>query len=99
MAYVSQEAWIFSSSVRDNVLFGLEYEPEWYDTVIEACALKNVRERDRDRKTEIERDREMESKTDRMNVILFYYLSLPLPRIRILSSLLMVTSLWWERGE
>ena len=60
MAYVSQEAWIFSSSVRDNVLFGLEYEPEWYDTVIEACALKNVseRDRDRDRKTEIERDRE-----------------------------------------
>lgn len=51
MAYVSQEAWIFSSSVRDNVLFGLEYEPEWYDTVIEACALKNVRrERQRDRK-------------------------------------------------
>lgn len=43
VAYVSQEAWIFSSSVRDNVLFGLEYEPEWYDTVIEACALKNVR--------------------------------------------------------
>ena len=65
MAYVSQEAWIFSSSVRDNVLFGLEYEPEWYDTVIEACALKNVRrERQRQKDRDRERDRDIERQRD-----------------------------------
>ena len=39
MAYVSQQAWIQNATLRDNVLFGGEYDEEWYKQVIEACAL------------------------------------------------------------
>lgn len=39
-AYAPQQAWIQSLSVRDNVLFGREYDPKRYAAVIEACALK-----------------------------------------------------------
>ena len=42
MAYTSQEAWVFSATLRDNVLFGLPYDPKKYDAVIEACALTKV---------------------------------------------------------
>lgn len=40
VVYVSQEPWIFSSTVRENILFGSKYEDDWYYTVLEACALK-----------------------------------------------------------
>ena len=33
VAYVSQQPWIQNLSVRDNILFGKEMEPEWYDKV------------------------------------------------------------------
>eukprot|EP00731_Ephydatia_muelleri_P032675 Em0024g219a len=39
LSYTSQEPWIFSGTLRENVLFGSPFEKEWYDTVIEACAL------------------------------------------------------------
>ena len=39
IAYVSQSAWIFSGTVRDNILFGNEYGEEKYQKVIIACAL------------------------------------------------------------
>ena len=39
IAYASQEPWVYSGSVRDNILFGKEYDSKWYDQVIEACAL------------------------------------------------------------
>lgn len=42
VGYASQEAWVFSATMRDNILFGLPYEPEKYDAVIEACALEMV---------------------------------------------------------
>ena len=42
IAYASQEAFVFSSTLRENVLFGLPYQAEWYKTVIEACALDKV---------------------------------------------------------
>ena len=42
VAYASQESWIYSATVRENILFGLPYVPDWYDTVIELCALKRV---------------------------------------------------------
>ncbi|XP_058497006.1 ATP-binding cassette sub-family C member 10 isoform X1 [Solea solea] len=35
----SQEPWIQHASVRDNILFGKEYDPTFYQAVIEACAL------------------------------------------------------------
>ena len=37
----SQVPWIFSETVRDNILFGNEFCPERYHKVIEACALKD----------------------------------------------------------
>ena len=42
VGYASQEAWVFSATLRDNILFGLPYDPDKYDTVIEACALQKV---------------------------------------------------------
>ncbi|KAK2817485.1 hypothetical protein Q5P01_025676 [Channa striata] len=35
----SQEPWIQHASVRDNILFGKDYDPSLYQAVIEACAL------------------------------------------------------------
>ncbi|KAM6180104.1 ATP-binding cassette sub-family C member 4 isoform 2-T2 [Erethizon dorsatum] len=40
IAYVSQQPWVFSGTVRSNILFGKKYEKERYDRVIKACALK-----------------------------------------------------------
>lgn len=40
MAYCPQHAWIQSSSVRDNITFGRKFEQEWYDLVVDACALR-----------------------------------------------------------
>lgn len=42
IGYASQEAWVFSASLRENILFGLPYDSERYNTVIEACALDKV---------------------------------------------------------
>ncbi|ODN02112.1 Multidrug resistance-associated protein 4 [Orchesella cincta] len=40
VAYTSQEPWVFAGSVRHNILFGKEFDPDWYEKVITACALK-----------------------------------------------------------
>ncbi|XP_041438363.1 ATP-binding cassette sub-family C member 4 isoform X2 [Xenopus laevis] len=40
IAYVSQQPWVFSGTVRSNVLFGKEYVQEKYEKVLRACALK-----------------------------------------------------------
>nr|XP_056718111.1 ATP-binding cassette sub-family C member 4 [Euleptes europaea] len=40
IAYVSQQPWVFSGTVRDNILFGKAYEKEKYEKVLRACALK-----------------------------------------------------------
>ena len=42
VSYASQDAWVFSATLRENVLFGQPYKPDWYDSVIEACALDKV---------------------------------------------------------
>ena len=41
-AYVSEESWIFSDTVRENILFGCEMSDGWYHKVIQACALDKV---------------------------------------------------------
>ncbi|KAL7833683.1 hypothetical protein AOLI_G00286430 [Acnodon oligacanthus] len=38
-AYVSQQAWIFHGTVRDNILMGEPFDQERYDRVIHACSL------------------------------------------------------------
>ncbi|TCD68042.1 hypothetical protein EIP91_011586 [Steccherinum ochraceum] len=40
IAYASQESWVQSETIRDNILFGSEYEEERYNKVIEQCGLK-----------------------------------------------------------
>ena len=42
IGYVSEESWIFSDTVRENILFGMEMSPTWYNKVIHACALGKV---------------------------------------------------------
>ncbi|XP_015036515.1 multidrug resistance-associated protein 1 isoform X6 [Drosophila pseudoobscura] len=40
MAYVPQQAWIQNATVRDNILFGQQYDRKRYNKVIDACALR-----------------------------------------------------------
>ena len=40
LAYVPQVPWVFSGTIKENILFGEPYYHDWYTTVIEACALK-----------------------------------------------------------
>ena len=39
VVYVPQTPWIFSGTIRENILFGEQYEESKYNRVIEACAL------------------------------------------------------------
>jgi len=39
ISYCSQQAWIQNATVRDNILFGKEYDEELYRKVIEYCSL------------------------------------------------------------
>ncbi|KAI8612768.1 P-loop containing nucleoside triphosphate hydrolase protein [Chytriomyces sp. MP71] len=39
IAYVSQQAWILSGTIRDNILFGSAYNDEHYNSVLSQCAL------------------------------------------------------------
>ena len=45
LAYVPQVPWVFSGTLRENILFGELFDQDWYATVIEACALKEDIER------------------------------------------------------
>ena len=40
VAYVSQQAWIQHSTVRENILFGKAYDSTRYEQVIDSCALR-----------------------------------------------------------
>ncbi|PWN29615.1 hypothetical protein BDZ90DRAFT_230483 [Jaminaea rosea] len=39
-AYFTQGGWAMGATIRDNILFGLRYEEEFYQRVIKACALE-----------------------------------------------------------
>ncbi len=40
IAYVPQTAWILNATLKDNILFGRDFNQQLYEQVIEACALK-----------------------------------------------------------
>lgn len=39
-AFCPQYAWIQNTTVRENILFGKEYDEVWYNQVVDACALR-----------------------------------------------------------
>ncbi|KAL5474368.1 hypothetical protein EMCRGX_G026307 [Ephydatia muelleri] len=39
IAYASQDPWLFTGTLRDNILFGCPFYVDWYDAVLDACAL------------------------------------------------------------
>ncbi|KAJ7449546.1 multidrug resistance-associated ABC transporter [Mycena latifolia] len=39
ISYAPQNPWIMSMTIRDNIVFNHEYEPDFYSSVIDACAL------------------------------------------------------------
>ncbi|XP_051689838.2 ATP-binding cassette sub-family C member 12 isoform X2 [Oryctolagus cuniculus] len=40
LAYVSQQAWIFHGSVRENILFGEKYDSQRYQHTVRVCGLQ-----------------------------------------------------------
>ncbi|KAI8804937.1 P-loop containing nucleoside triphosphate hydrolase protein [Cladochytrium replicatum] len=39
VAYVAQSAWLLNASIRENICFGLPFNPKRYRLVVRACAL------------------------------------------------------------
>ncbi|KAJ7267338.1 hypothetical protein C8J57DRAFT_1435960 [Mycena rebaudengoi] len=40
VAYAAQESWVLNETIRDNILFGAEYDEERYRKVLHQCALE-----------------------------------------------------------
>ncbi|KAK5127730.1 hypothetical protein LTR08_004230 [Meristemomyces frigidus] len=38
-AYVAQSSWVMNASVRENIVFGYRWDPQFYDRTVKACAL------------------------------------------------------------
>ncbi|PKY06223.1 multidrug resistance-associated protein [Aspergillus campestris IBT 28561] len=41
VAYVAQSSWVMNASVRENIVFGHRWDPEFYDLTVNACALRD----------------------------------------------------------
>ena len=42
VGYASQQAWIFNGTVKENILFGQDYDKDRYLEVLDGCALQKV---------------------------------------------------------
>ncbi|XP_065887047.1 ATP-binding cassette sub-family C member 4-like isoform X2 [Dysidea avara] len=40
VSYTSQEPWIFSGTLKENILFGEAYNKPWFNRVLECCSLE-----------------------------------------------------------
>lgn len=40
VAYCPQTAWLFSATVRENIVFGLAFDQVWYDETVKMCCLQ-----------------------------------------------------------
>ncbi|KAI4607263.1 hypothetical protein J4E83_009719 [Alternaria metachromatica] len=40
-AYVPQSAWVMNASVRENIVFGHRWDPQFYEKTVNACALRD----------------------------------------------------------
>ncbi|OCL12604.1 P-loop containing nucleoside triphosphate hydrolase protein [Glonium stellatum] len=40
VAYCSQAPWLVNGTVKENIIHGAEFDPKWYNTVIQACDLE-----------------------------------------------------------
>ncbi len=38
--YISKKPWIFNGSIKQNIIFGNEYNKDKFEKVIETCCLK-----------------------------------------------------------
>lgn len=38
-AYVAQSPWVMNATVKENILFGYRWDPDFYDRTVKACAL------------------------------------------------------------
>lgn len=39
VAYASQQTWILNATVKENIIFGYRYDPDFYEKTVKACAL------------------------------------------------------------
>ena len=39
-AYVAQQSWVMNASVKENIVFGHRWDPQFYERTIHACAFK-----------------------------------------------------------
>ena len=42
MSFASQDPWIFSGTIKENILFGKSFEKIWFNKVVECCSLIKV---------------------------------------------------------
>lgn len=39
VAYASQQTWVLNATVKENIVFGYRFDPEFYEKTVKACAL------------------------------------------------------------
>jgi ATP-binding cassette subfamily C (CFTR/MRP) protein 1 len=40
LSYAAQQPFVLNTTLRNNVIFGLDYDEEWYQKVLDACCLR-----------------------------------------------------------